>query len=70
MHKSTHRKKNGALPIKPLLLAVLLSVGAATVLMLLFSLFLYLEWLPEDAIPEVLWQSFVQSLQRLISPRS
>lgn len=51
MHKSTHRKKNGALPIKPLLLAVLLSVGEATVLMLLFSLFLYLEWLPEDAIP-------------------
>ena len=51
MHKSSHRRKNESVPIKALLLGVLLSVGAATVLMLLFSLLLYLEWLPAAAIP-------------------
>lgn len=51
MHKRTGRKKRGTIPVWELLKAVLLSSAAATAAMLLFALFIYLEWLSDGAIP-------------------
>ncbi|MBR0425970.1 MAG: TIGR04086 family membrane protein [Clostridia bacterium] len=51
MHKSTHRKKRNAIPAWDLLKAVLLAAAAATGGLLLLALLLYLEWLPDGAIP-------------------
>ena len=51
MRKGTRKKKRNGLPVWALLKAVLLSGAAATAAMLLFALLLYLEWLPDEAIP-------------------
>ena len=51
MHKAIHRKKRNTIPVWAVLKAVLLSAAAATGLMLLFALLIYLEWLPDSAIP-------------------